>query len=97
MVSVGYRGRELGYVSSGGGRIRARGSSYVNATLDLDALEIFHDVFYLLADLSKGVIPFDTSTEVVGYLGLFSFKIPLKVCFTVKICFFLYNFLFAQI
>ncbi|KAH7511900.1 hypothetical protein FEM48_Zijuj12G0032200 [Ziziphus jujuba var. spinosa] len=78
VVSVGYRGRELGFVSSGGGRVRARGSSYVNATLNLDGLEVIHDVFYLLADLAKGVIPFDTDTEVVGNLGLFFFKIPLK-------------------
>jgi hypothetical protein len=78
-VSVGYRGRELGFVSSQGGRVRARASSYVNATLDLDGLVVIHDVFYLLEDLAKGVIPFETDTQVNGVLGLFFFKIPLKV------------------
>jgi hypothetical protein len=78
-VSVGYRGRELGFVSSDGGRVKARGSSYVNATLDLNGFEVIHDVFYLLEDLAKGVIPFDTVTEVNGALGFFFFKIPLKV------------------
>ncbi|KAG8491598.1 hypothetical protein CXB51_014784 [Gossypium anomalum] len=79
VVSVGYRGRELGLVSSEGGRVRARGSSYVNATLDLDGFEVVHDVIYLLSDWAKGVVPFDTNTKVDGDLGLFLFKIPLKV------------------
>ncbi|XP_052488491.1 uncharacterized protein LOC105773622 isoform X1 [Gossypium raimondii] len=79
VVSVGYRGRELGLVSSEGGRVRARGSSYVNATLDLDGFEVVHDVIYLLSDWAKGVIPFDTNTKVDGDLGLFLFKIPLKM------------------
>lgn len=59
--------------------MRARGSSYVNATLDLNGFEVIHDVFYLLEDLAKGVIPFDTVTEVNGALGFFFFNIPLKV------------------
>lgn len=58
--------------------MRARGSSYVNATLVLDGLEVIHDVFYLLEDLARGLIPFDTDTEVEGTLGLFFFKIPIK-------------------
>ncbi|KAL5572677.1 hypothetical protein UlMin_022274 [Ulmus minor] len=78
VVSVGYRGRELGFVSSAGGKIRARGSSYVNATLDLNGFEVIHDVFYLIEDLAKGVIPFDTNTKVEGSLGLLLFKIPIK-------------------
>ncbi|EOY30819.1 Late embryogenesis abundant hydroxyproline-rich glycoprotein family, putative isoform 2, partial [Theobroma cacao] len=78
VVSVGYRGRELGVVSSEGGRVRARGSSYVNATLDLNGFEVVHDVIYLIADWAKGVIPFDTNTKVDGDLGLFLFKAPIK-------------------
>ncbi|KAG7984313.1 hypothetical protein I3843_04G153800 [Carya illinoinensis] len=78
VVSVGYRGRELGFVSSQGGRVRARASSYVNATLDLNGYEVIHDAFYLIEDLARGVIPFDTDTEVNGVLGLFFFQIPLK-------------------
>lgn len=60
--------------------MRARGSSYINATLDLDGIEVLHDVFYLLEDLARGSIPFDTVSEVRGKLGLFFFEIPLKVC-----------------
>ncbi|XP_038878687.1 uncharacterized protein LOC120070868 [Benincasa hispida] len=77
-VSVGYRGKRLGFVSSEGGRVSARGSSYVNATLDLNGLEVVHDVLYLLADLGKGIIPFDTETEVEGSMGLFFIKFPIK-------------------
>ena len=79
-ASVGYRGRPLGFVNSSGGYLRARGSSYINATLDLDGIEVLHDVFYLLEDLARGSIPFDTVSEVRGKLGLFFFEIPLKVC-----------------
>ncbi|OWM66024.1 uncharacterized protein LOC116201944 [Punica granatum] len=78
LVSVGYRGRELGVVTSEGEKIKARGSSYVNATLDLDGLEVVHDVIYLIEDLSKGVIPFDTISQVEGKLGLFFFSVPIK-------------------
>ncbi|KAJ9688460.1 hypothetical protein PVL29_014231 [Vitis rotundifolia] len=77
-ASVGYRGRPLGFVNSSGGYLRARGSSYINATLDLDGIKVLHDVFYLLEDLARGSIPFDTVTEVRGELGLIILEIPLK-------------------
>ncbi|KAK4790251.1 hypothetical protein SAY86_017555 [Trapa natans] len=85
-VSVGYRDRELGLVTSEGERIRARGSSYVNATLDLNGLEVVHDVFYLIQDLAKGVIPFDTVTQVKGDLGLFFFSLPIKAKVSCEVC-----------
>lgn len=78
VVSVGYRGRELGFVTSAGGRVKATGSSYLNATLDLNGFEVMYDVFYLLEDLARGVIPFDTVSQVNGALGFFFFKIPIK-------------------
>lgn len=65
-------------MNSDGGRVKARGSSYVNATLDLNGLEVIHDVIYLIEDFAKGVIPFDTDSQVEGRLGLFLFEIPLK-------------------
>ncbi|KAK7271290.1 hypothetical protein RJT34_27070 [Clitoria ternatea] len=78
-VTLGYRGRRLGVVTSAaGGRIRARGSSYVDTTLTVDAFEVIYDAFYLLEDIARGVIPFDTDTRVKGKLGLFFFSIPLK-------------------
>ncbi|KAJ6407107.1 hypothetical protein OIU84_010590 [Salix udensis] len=79
VVSVGYRGRELGFVNSKGGKIRARRSSYVDARLDLNGLEVIKDVFYLIQDLARGVILFDTNTQVEGDLGLLLFKIPINV------------------
>ncbi|KAJ8769498.1 hypothetical protein K2173_004243 [Erythroxylum novogranatense] len=77
-VAVGYRGRELGLVRSEGGKIRARASSYVNTTLDLDGLEVIYDALYLIQDLASGVIPIDTHTLVKGSVGLFFFKIPIQ-------------------
>ncbi|XP_030472647.2 uncharacterized protein LOC115690451 [Syzygium oleosum] len=77
-VSVGYRGRELGFVTSEGERIRARGSSYVDTTLDLDGLQVVHDAFYLLEDLAKGVVPFDTDAKVNGMLGILFVELPIK-------------------
>lgn len=59
--------------------MRARGSSYVNASLELNGLEVIHDVIYLIEDLIKGVLPFDTVTMVKGELGVLFFEIPLKV------------------
>ncbi|KAJ4846404.1 hypothetical protein Tsubulata_006029 [Turnera subulata] len=78
VVSVGYRGRELGLVRSQGGQLRARATSYVNATLDLNGLEVIHDAFYLIEDLASGVIPFDTVTDVTGSLGLVFLQIPIE-------------------
>lgn len=89
LVSVGYRGRELGLVRSEGGKVRARGSSYVDATLVLDGLEVIHDVIYLIEDLSKGIIPFDTVTQVKGDLGVLFFEIPIKVIFFFQILFYI--------
>ncbi|XP_061366491.1 uncharacterized protein LOC133309709 [Gastrolobium bilobum] len=78
-VSVGYRGRQLGFVNSaGGGRIGMRRYSYVDVTLSVDGFEVIYDAFYLLQDIAKGVIPFDTDTRVEGKLGLFFFHVPLK-------------------
>ncbi|XP_027925242.1 uncharacterized protein LOC114182551 [Vigna unguiculata] len=79
-VSVGYRGRPIGLVSvpGDGVRIRARASSYVDATLTVDGFEVLYDAFYLLEDIAKGVIPFDTESRVEGKLGLFFFTVPLK-------------------
>ncbi|XP_060973644.1 uncharacterized protein LOC115705337 isoform X2 [Cannabis sativa] len=62
-VAVGYRGKKLGHVRSEGGHVRARGSSYVDAELDLAGVEIFSDVVFLLEDLARGTVPFDTLTE----------------------------------
>lgn len=80
-VTIGYRGKKLGYVTSDNGHVMARGSSYVDAKLELSGIEVFSDVIYLLEDLAKGSIPFDTTTEVKGRLGMFLVKFPLKVSY----------------
>ncbi|ONK75242.1 uncharacterized protein A4U43_C03F14840 [Asparagus officinalis] len=76
VVSIGYRGRRLGFVTSDGGKIRARGVSYVDAELDLDGIRVIKDAFYLIEDILKGSIPFETVTEVDGRLHVLFFDIP---------------------
>ncbi|KAG8379931.1 hypothetical protein BUALT_Bualt07G0141000 [Buddleja alternifolia] len=78
LVSIGYRGKNLGFVTSGGGHIKARASSYVNATLQLDGQEVLSDVILLLEDLAKGAITFDTVSGINGTLGVVFFDLPLK-------------------
>ncbi|KAG9458801.1 hypothetical protein H6P81_003309 [Aristolochia fimbriata] len=78
VVSIGYRGRQLGFVTSQGGHIRARGSSYIDATLQLNGVEVLHDAIYLIEDMISGSIPFDTVTRVDGNLGVLFFSIPVQ-------------------
>lgn len=77
-VAVGYRGKLLGHVTSEHGHVRAMGSSYVEAMLDLSGIEVLSDVVYMLEDLARGTVPFDTVTAVAGWFGLTFFKFPLK-------------------
>ncbi|XVF26734.1 hypothetical protein REPUB_Repub14bG0043900 [Reevesia pubescens] len=77
-VAVGYRGKILGHVISEHGCVRAMGSSYLEVQLELNRVEVLSDVVYMLEDLARGTVPFDTVTEVVGWLGLSFFKFPLK-------------------
>ncbi|KAL5537714.1 hypothetical protein UlMin_043518 [Ulmus minor] len=77
-VAVGYRGKRLGHVRSEGGHVRAKGSSYVDAEMQFNGVEVFSDVVFLLEDLAKGAVPFQTVTEVKGQLGLFFLQFPLQ-------------------
>lgn len=79
LVSIGYRGEQLGYVTSDGGQVKARETSYVNATLQLDGVEILTDVVLLLEDLARGAVVFDTTSEISGWLGVYLFDLPLEV------------------
>lgn len=78
-VTVGYRGKRLGHVRSHNGTVKARGASYVDAELELEGVEVFSDVVFLLEDLAKGAVPFTTVTEVQGQLGFLFFQFPLQV------------------
>nr|XP_010937299.1 uncharacterized protein LOC105056689 isoform X1 [Elaeis guineensis] len=77
-VSIGYRGRPLGNVTSDGGHLRARGVSYVDAELELDGIQVLNDAFYLIEDLARGVLPLDAVTKVQGKLRLFFLEIPVQ-------------------
>ncbi|KAI4377111.1 hypothetical protein MLD38_014795 [Melastoma candidum] len=78
-VSISYRGNDLGFLDSQShSAVRPRGVSYVNATLDLDGAKVVGDVIYLIEDVAKGVIPFDTTTDINGKLGVLFFKVPIK-------------------
>ncbi|KAJ3705523.1 hypothetical protein LUZ61_009228 [Rhynchospora tenuis] len=76
--SVSYRGRYLGSVESAGGRVAARGESNLQAELRLNGAKIVDELVYLIEDLTKGSVPFDTVTEVEGSLGLIFAEIPVK-------------------
>ncbi|KAJ8535960.1 hypothetical protein K7X08_034361 [Anisodus acutangulus] len=78
LISIGYRGKQLGYVVSDYGRIKARASSYVNATLELNDVSFFSDIIPVIEDLARGSITFDTVSQIGGELGLVLFDIPVK-------------------
>nr|XP_027126321.1 uncharacterized protein LOC113742639 [Coffea arabica] len=78
IVAIGYRGKQLGYATSDHGHIKARGSSYVNATVHLSGVNILSDMLMLIEDLATGEITFDTDTKIGGQLGLAFFEIPLQ-------------------
>ncbi|EPS74475.1 hypothetical protein M569_00286, partial [Genlisea aurea] len=78
VVGVGYRGRRLGFVTSSNGSVAARATSYLNATVELDHVQILSDVILLIEDLAKGAVALDTESEITGKLGLFLFDLPIK-------------------
>lgn len=80
-IGLGYRGRRIGVVESEGGRLPARHTSYVNSTLELDGIEILHDIVYLLEDLVRKELPLDTVVGFNGSVHVLFAKIPLKVGF----------------
>ncbi|KAG0465782.1 hypothetical protein HPP92_019946 [Vanilla planifolia] len=77
-VAVGYRGEPIGYILSAGGKVKARGASYVDVELQIDGVQVLHNVFYLIEDLIRRSIQFDTITEVKGFLHILFFDIPIK-------------------
>ncbi|CAI9286376.1 unnamed protein product [Lactuca saligna] len=77
-VSVGYRGEQLGFVTSDDGKVKAFGTSYIDATLVLNGSEVISEAFSLFQDLVKGSIPFTTTPEIRGSLGIFFFQLPIS-------------------
>ncbi|KAK6912090.1 hypothetical protein RJ641_024183 [Dillenia turbinata] len=78
-VSIAYRGRILGFVITNEGLVRPKSASYVDADLELDDVGVFSDMIFLVRDLAKGSIQFDTVSVVTGRLGLLFVGIPLKM------------------
>ncbi|EEF46497.1 conserved hypothetical protein [Ricinus communis] len=77
-IALRYRGKRLGHVRSGQGHVRALASSYVDAELEFSGVGVLSDVVFLLEDLARGKVPFDTVTKVDGKFGFLFFGMPLK-------------------
>ena len=93
-VAIEYRGKELGNVTSEEGHVRARGSSLVDASLELNGVAVLSDVIFVLEDLAKGTIPIDTVTEVRGSMGFLFFQLPLRVSLLCLDILFIFLFIF---
>lgn len=79
-VSVEYRGEELGFVTSDDGNVKAFGTSFIDATLVLNGYEVVSEAVFLIEDLFRGEIPFTTTSEIRGSLGVLLFNLPISVC-----------------
>lgn len=77
-VAIMYRGSQLGFVKSDGGEVKAKGFSYVNATLKFDGVEVLSDAVLLIEDMARGVVAFDTVMKVKGKVGFVFVHIPIK-------------------
>lgn len=78
-VGIEYRGRPLGTAVALGGVVEARGVSYAAAKLRLDGIRVLEDALFLIEDLLRGNIPFDTVTLLDGDLRFLSFDVPIQV------------------
>ncbi|XP_057536029.1 uncharacterized protein LOC130814046 isoform X2 [Amaranthus tricolor] len=76
-VQVGYRGKPLGHVVSGGGHVSAKGVSYKEVRVEFNGVEV-SELIHLLEDLASGFITFDTVSQVDGFFSFFFFRVPYK-------------------
>ncbi|XP_074312550.1 uncharacterized protein LOC141648034 [Silene latifolia] len=78
-MEVGYRGKGVGNDTLGEGRhVSEMGSSYVDAMVELDGVEVDSN------DVAKGMIQFNTVAHVDGFLS-FMEHVPLKAKYTCAI------------
>ncbi|AES68023.2 late embryogenesis abundant protein [Medicago truncatula] len=77
-VAVSYRGKPLGHVTSKNGHVRAMGSSFVDADAEFSGIGVLPEIVLLLEDLAKGMVPFDTVSQVRGKMGILFFYFPIK-------------------
>uniref|UniRef100_J3KUH0 Late embryogenesis abundant protein LEA-2 subgroup domain-containing protein n=2 Tax=Oryza brachyantha TaxID=4533 RepID=J3KUH0_ORYBR len=79
-AAVSYRGHLLGSAAArpGSGDLDARGTTYADAEVWVDAGRVIDDVIDLIGDLAAGSLPLEIVTEVVGAVRVFRFDIPVK-------------------
>ncbi|KAJ7565531.1 hypothetical protein O6H91_02G064200 [Diphasiastrum complanatum] len=73
-VHIMYRGHEIAVVNSTGGRIPARSIAHSTATMNLQGLQVLHDIPFLLIDMADNRLPLDTLTIFAGTVEIFFFK-----------------------
>jgi len=79
VTSIAYRGRLLGFATSGKTSVDSRGVSYVEATLRFNEIRVMQDVvYYFNDDLEKGILPLDTTTEIDGTVQILLLSVPVK-------------------
>ncbi|KAF0907082.1 hypothetical protein E2562_014683 [Oryza meyeriana var. granulata] len=79
-AAVSYRGHLLGSAAArpGSGELDARGTTYADAEVWVDAGRVLDDVIDLIGDLAAGSLPLEIVTEVVGAVRVFHLDIPVK-------------------
>ncbi|XP_052163767.1 uncharacterized protein LOC127780835 [Oryza glaberrima] len=86
-AAVSYRGHLLGSAAArpGSGELGARGTTYADAEVWVDAGRVVDDVIDLIGDLAAGSLPLEIVTEVVGAVRVFRFDIPVKGLITCSV------------
>ncbi|KAG8100347.1 hypothetical protein GUJ93_ZPchr0013g36219 [Zizania palustris] len=80
-AAVSYRGHLLGSGAARprSGELDARGTTYADAKVSVDAGRVLDNVVDLIGDLAAGSLPLEIVTEVVGAVKFFRYDIPVKV------------------
>uniref|UniRef100_A0A0D9WWQ1 Late embryogenesis abundant protein LEA-2 subgroup domain-containing protein n=1 Tax=Leersia perrieri TaxID=77586 RepID=A0A0D9WWQ1_9ORYZ len=80
-AAVSYRGHLLGsaHARPGSGELDARGTTFADAEVWVDAGRVVDDVIDLIGDIAAGSLPLEIVTEVVGKVRVFRFDIPVKL------------------
>eukprot|EP00249_Psilotum_nudum_P016970 c26083_g1_i3 orf=293-979(-) len=73
-----YNEEKLGYVDSEGGKVPARSTAYVSATLNLTGIELGRNVLSLLEDLAARRVPFSTKAHFRGRIRILFFEVPME-------------------
>ncbi|KAJ0697831.1 hypothetical protein HanLR1_Chr10g0373421 [Helianthus annuus] len=60
------------------GKVKAFGTSYIDATLVLDGAGVVSQAVFFIEDLLRGEIPLTAVSEIRGGLGIVLFDLPIK-------------------